>query len=59
MSLRHLLIVLEVDKFLESAQVLVQVAFDLRLCSREVQLVLIIELSKAKVSFNLVNGLLH
>ena len=59
MSLRHLLVVLEVDKLLESAQILVQVAFDLRLSSREVQLVLIIELSKAKVSFNLVNGLLH
>ena len=58
-SLRHLLVVFEVDELLEGTQVLVQVAFDLGLCSRKVQLVFIIELSQAKVSFNLVNGLLH
>ena len=44
-SLRHLLVVFEVDELLEGAQVLVQVAFDLGLCSRKVQLVFIVELS--------------
>ena len=57
MPLRHLLVVLKIDELLERAQVLVELALDVRLSCGEVSLVSVFELGKSKVRFDLVNGL--
>ena len=59
MPLCYLLVVLQIDELLECAQILVQITFDLNLCCLEAGFVLIIELSKTEVGFNLVDGLLE
>ena len=59
MPLCYLLVVLQIDELLERAQILVQITFDLNLCCLEAGFVLIIELSKTEVGFNLVDGLLE
>ena len=59
MPLCYLPVVLQIDELLERAQILVQITFDLNLCSLEARFVLIIELSKTKVCFNLVDSLLE
>ena len=59
MPLCYLLVVLQIDKLLERAQILVQITFDLNLSRLEARFVLVIELGKTEVGFNLVDSLLE
>lgn len=57
-TLGDFLVVLEVDELLEDSEILVELSLDLRLGSRKVRLVFVLELGEAEVGFDLVDGLL-